>query len=101
MGSAGTTPHCAYTLATTRASFGALRRASRTPHPYDATRTLTINGSNFASGNIVQFKWGVPPGNGVRTTSKSAPRIGSSSQMTVSHESRDDVIQVRVCRSAS
>src|SRR5690349_14307598 len=64
--------------------------------------TLTINGSNFQSGNIVQFKWGVGTGSGVWNTGNS-PSISSSSQMTVSMNpgTVNDTIYVRVCRSSS
>lgn len=65
-------------------------------------RTLTINGSNFESGNVVQFLWGAPPNNFVWTTSKKTPSI-TSSRITVSMNpgTETDGILVRVCRSAS
>ncbi len=64
--------------------------------------TLTINGSNFQAGNIVQFKWGVPPGDGVWTTGNT-PSLNGTSQMTVSMNpgTDNDTIYVRVCRSSS
>jgi lysophospholipase L1-like esterase len=64
--------------------------------------TLTINGSNFQSGNVVQFKWGVGTGSGVWNTGNT-PSISSSSQMTVSMNpgTVNDTIFVRVCRSSS
>ncbi len=63
---------------------------------------LTINGGNFVAGNIVQFRWGVGAGAGVWNTGN-APSISSSSLMTVSMNpgTVNDVIFVRVCRSAT
>jgi hypothetical protein len=67
-----------------------------------ASHTLTIYGGNFQSGNIVQFKWGVPPNSGVWNNG-STPTINSASQMTTSMNpgTATDTIYVRVCRSAS
>ncbi len=64
--------------------------------------TLTVNGGNFQSGNVVQFKWGVGAGSGVWNTGNT-PNIGSSTQLTVSMNpgTVNDTIFVRVCRSAS
>src|SRR5207247_1047996 len=69
----------------------------------NASHPLTINGGNFSSGNVVQFKWGAGSGAAVWTTSNSAPTITSSSLITVSMNpgTVTDVINVRVCRSAS
>jgi hypothetical protein len=69
-----------------------------------AIHTLTIYGGNFQTGNVVQFKWGVPPNNGVwNTGSGNPPNIGSTSQMTIGMNpgTVNDTIYVRVCRSAS
>jgi len=64
--------------------------------------TLSIYGSNFQSGNIVQFKWGVPPNNGVWNTGNS-PSISGTTQMSTSMNPGlvNDAIYVRVCRSGS
>src|SRR4051794_34635292 len=66
------------------------------------SHTLTINGSNFQSGNVVQFKWGVGTGSGTWNTG-SSPSISSSTQMTVSMNpvAVNDTLYVRVCRSSS
>src|SRR3954452_640313 len=66
-------------------------------------RTLTINGSNFQSGNVVQFKWGVGTGAGVWTLSNHPPVVATSSQLAVSMNpgTVNDTIYVRVCRSSS
>ena len=63
--------------------------------------TLTIYGTNFQSGDYVQFEWTVPPNNGVWNTG-STPSIASSTQMTVSMNpgTVTDTISVRVCNSA-
>ena len=63
---------------------------------------LTVQGSNFQSGNIVQFKWGVGVGAGVWNTGNT-PVIASPSALTVSMNPGPvpDVINVRVCRSAA
>jgi hypothetical protein len=65
------------------------------------TRTLTINGSNFGSGNIVQFYWGQPPRNNQWNTSNASPSI-TANQITVSMDSGPvpDTIYVRVCNSS-
>ena len=68
------------------------------------SRTLTIYGSNFQSGNIVQFRWGVGAGAGVWNTGLgNPPNILSSTQMTIimNPGTVTDTIYVRVCRSAS
>src|SRR4051794_16963507 len=66
------------------------------------SHTLTINGSNFQSGNVVQFKWGVGTGSGTWNTGNS-PSCINSTQMTVSMNpgTVNDTIYVRVCRSSS
>jgi hypothetical protein len=68
-----------------------------------ASHTLTTNGGNFQSGNVVQFKWGVPPNAGVWNNSSSTPTINSSNQMTVSMNpgTVNDTIYMRVCRSST
>ena len=65
------------------------------------SQLLTINGSNFASGNYVQFIWGVGSGSNIWTTNNSAT-VSSSSQITVSMNpgSVNDTIYVRVCNSS-
>ena len=66
------------------------------------SQPLTIYGSSFQAGNVVQFKWGVGPGAGVWNAGNT-PSISSSGQMTVSMNpgTASDTIYVRVCRSAS
>ncbi|MBU2572878.1 MAG: IPT/TIG domain-containing protein [Elusimicrobia bacterium] len=61
------------------------------------SQNLTISGSNFQSGNIVQFKWGA----GAWKIGKT-PAINSASQLVVSMNpgTVSDTIYVRVCRSA-
>ena len=65
-------------------------------------QTLTISGSNFQSGNVVQFKWGVGTGAGVWNTSSQTPSI-SANQITIGMNpgTVNDTIYARVCRSAS
>lgn len=65
--------------------------------------SLTINGSNFQAGNVVQFKWGVGAGAGVWNTSNSTPTVNSSSRITLNMNPGNvtDTIFVRVCRSSS
>jgi hypothetical protein len=67
------------------------------------TQTLTINGSNFQSGDTVQFKWTQGSGAGVWTASNGSPTIVSASQITVGMNpgTVTDTISVRVCNSAS
>jgi len=67
------------------------------------SQALTITGSNFQSGNIVQFRWGVGAGAGVWNTSSSGPTINSASQITVSMNpgTVNDTIYVRVCSTSS
>jgi surface antigen len=69
-----------------------------------ASHTLIVYGSNFQSGNVMQFKWGAGTGAGVWTTgSGNPPSIASSSQMTIGllPGTVADTIYVRVCQSAS
>jgi GH25 family lysozyme M1 (1,4-beta-N-acetylmuramidase) len=63
--------------------------------------TLTINGTNFQSGDYVQFEWTVPPNNGTWNTG-GALTVVSSTQITVSMNpgTVTDTISVRVCNSA-
>ena len=67
------------------------------------SQTLTIYGSNFQSGNIVQFYWTQGSGAGVWNNSNSSPTINSSGQITVAMNpgTVNDTISVRVCLSAS
>ena len=68
------------------------------------SHALSISGSGFQNGNIVQFKWGVGSGAGVWTTGNgNPPSIANSGQMSISMNPGPvtDVINVRVCRSAS
>ncbi|MDR3742254.1 MAG: IPT/TIG domain-containing protein, partial [Terracidiphilus sp.] len=66
------------------------------------SQTLTINGTNFQSGDTVQFKWTQGTGAGVWNTGNT-PTIVSSTQITVSMNpgTVTDTISVRVCNSAS
>jgi hypothetical protein len=66
-----------------------------------AQHTLTIYGSNFQSGDYVQFKWTQGSGAGAWNTGNT-PSIVSSTQMTVSMNpgTVTDTISVRVCNSA-
>jgi hypothetical protein len=67
------------------------------------SQTLTINGTNFQSGDTVQFKWTQGSGAGVWTASNGSPTIVSASQITVGMNpgTVTDTISVRVCNSAS
>ncbi len=62
---------------------------------------LTINGSNFAVGNVVQFMYGQGQGANVWTNSKSSPAISSPNQITLSVNpgTVQDTFLVRVCAS--
>src|SRR4051794_20808126 len=66
------------------------------------SHTLTINGSNFQGGNVVQCQWGVGTVSPSSTPFRS-PSINSSTQMTVSMNpgTVNDTLYVRVCRSSS
>ena len=66
------------------------------------SHTLTVFGSNFQVGNVVQFKWGVGAGAGTWNPGNT-PSIANSGQLTVSMNPGmvSDQIYVRVCRSAS
>jgi hypothetical protein len=66
-----------------------------------AQHTLTINGTNFQSGDYVQFYW--TQGTGAYTwNTGNSPNIASSTQMTVSMNpgTVTDTISVRVCNAA-
>jgi hypothetical protein len=66
-------------------------------------QTLTINGSNFQSGDYVQFKWTQGSGAGAwNTGSSNPPVIVSTTQMTINMNpgTVTDTISVRVCNSA-
>lgn len=67
------------------------------------SQTLTITGSGFTSGNIVQFRWGVGSGAGAWTTSASVVSVPSATQVLLQMNPGTvaDTIYVRVCRSAS
>lgn len=67
------------------------------------TQTLTINGSSFASGDIVQFKWGQGAGAGTWNTANGTPNIASSSQISIGMNTGtvSDTIYVRVCTSTA
>src|SRR5439155_14359705 len=67
-----------------------------------ALHLLTINGSGFQSGNVVQFYWTVGSGAGTWNTSSQSASIGSS-QITIymNPGTVRDTISVRVCRSGS
>ena len=65
-------------------------------------RALTIAGSNFRAGNIVQFKWGVPPNHGEWRNATGTTKIISAGQITVNMQpgTVTDTIYVRVCKAA-
>jgi hypothetical protein len=67
------------------------------------SQPLSIFGSNFQSGNLVQFKWGVPPNAGVWNNANGAVSVLGAGQINVSMNpgTVNDTIYVRVCRSAS
>jgi hypothetical protein len=64
-------------------------------------QSLTIYGSSFAVGNIVQFKWGQGAGANVWNNSNASPQIVNSGQIGVSMDpgTVTDTIYVRVCSS--
>ncbi len=66
-------------------------------------QTLTINGSSFAAGDIVQFKWGQGAGANVWNTSNATPQINSPNQISVGLNpgTVSDNINVRVCSSSA
>lgn len=66
-------------------------------------QTLTIFGSGFTSGNIVQFRWGVGTGAGVWNNSASPISSLTASQIVVPMNPGivTDTIYVRVCASSS
>ncbi|GIU76285.1 MAG: hypothetical protein KatS3mg004_3372 [Bryobacteraceae bacterium] len=104
-GSAPPTQAQAKVTVTAAAPVPTVSSVSPTQMPADGvTRPLTIYGSNFQSGNVVQFKWGVGAGAGVWNTGLyNPPTIVSSTQMTISMNpgTVTDTIYVRVCRSAT
>ena len=67
-----------------------------------ASQPLTINGTNFQSGDYVQFYWTKGTGALQWTTSISSPTIVSASQITISMKpgTVTDTISVRACNSA-
>jgi alpha-tubulin suppressor-like RCC1 family protein len=66
-------------------------------------QTLTISGSGFTDGNLVQFRWGVGAGSGVWTNSASPISSVDATQIVlpVNPGTVADTINVRVCRSPS
>ena len=77
----------------------AINSLSFTSVPADSTpRTLTIYGSNFATGNVVKYRWLNPVGSNTATAS-----VSSSSQLSASFNpgSVTDTIYVKVCRSST
>ena len=66
-------------------------------------QTLSIFGAYFSKGNIVQFRWGVPPNQDVWNTAKHSANVLSSNYMTIVMDpgSVSDNIFVRICRSAT
>lgn len=68
-----------------------------------AAQTLTVKGSGFSAGNVVQFKWGVGAGAGTWTSSIHAIDSLSPSQITLlmNPGAVADRIDVRVCKSAA
>ncbi len=63
-----------------------------------ANRTLTIYGSNFAAGDVVQYRWLNPAG-----SSTSSASVSSTSQLSASFNpgAVNDTIYVKVCQSSS
>ena len=68
----------------------------------NSEQTLTINGRDFSSNNVVQFRYGVGPGSGVWTTSSRSPTI-TATRITIPTNPGTvaDTINWRVCRSAA
>jgi hypothetical protein len=64
-------------------------------------QTLTINGTNFQSGDYVQFYWTMGSG-ALQWNTGSTPTIVSAGQITISMNpgTVTDTISVRVCNSA-
>lgn len=62
-----------------------------------AARTLTVTGSNFASGNVVNFRWLNPVGNSIATAT-----VASASQLSVPFNpgTVTDTIFVKVCKTS-
>jgi hypothetical protein len=85
------------TAATVTPSVSSISPTSMTAD--NLSHTLTIYGSNFASGDTVQFYWGQGSGANVWTISNHTPTVNSSSQITVSMNpgTVTDTIYVRVC----
>jgi hypothetical protein len=85
------------TAATVTPSVSSISPTSMTAD--NLSHTLTIYGSNFASGDVVQFMWGQGTGANVWTISNHTPTVNSSSQITVSMNPGTvaDTIYVRVC----
>jgi hypothetical protein len=78
----------------------AISSLSITSATADSTaRTLTIYGSNFASGNVVKYRWLNPAGG----TTATPINVLSASQLAVSFNpgSVTDTIYVKICQSAS
>ena len=65
------------------------------------SQPLVITGSNFATGNVVQFKWGQGTGANVWTNANGTTTINSATQITVSMDPGTvaDTIYVRVAAS--
>jgi hypothetical protein len=63
---------------------------------------LTINGSNFQSGDYVQFKWTQGTGAGQWNTSSNTPTITPPGVITIMMKpgTVTDTFNVRVCNSA-
>ena len=79
---------------------------SLSPTPMTANgqqQTLTITGSSFAAGDMVQFKWGQGQGANVWNASNGVPKVVSGTQITVvmNPGTVQDVIYVRVCSSGA
>ncbi|MBF0108779.1 MAG: DUF1566 domain-containing protein [Magnetococcales bacterium] len=61
-------------------------------------QTLTINGSNFVAGNLVQFKWGVGSEANIWKNSTSTPSVTSNQiSLGIYPGTVSDTIHVRVC----
>jgi len=91
------TQYVSVTVATVTPSVSSLSPTSMTADGQE--HLLTIYGSNFASGDIVQFMWGQGQGANQWNTSNSTPTVNSSSQITINMDpgTVTDTIYVRVC----
>src|SRR5439155_27298369 len=102
-GPCGSTTASVSVTASASASAPAVTSASpRSMTANGQTQTLTVNGSGFASGNVVQFYWTQGSGANDWTTANGTPTINSETQLTIGMNpgTVTDTIYVRVCTSA-